>query len=177
MKNIGLILMCFVSTLCGYSQGIEMDSVAGGGYVQKTSGVNWMSYLLAPQGARQEFVLKTSLTDKPVCYGYLYVNADRINGAVCYIPKNIWQDKDIQDIYTDNDANWITLKSVPKLHPEYGGVQYDRLFIEMNSNGSEVLGFWYFDKITTPEFITYHGIWTNGLPVGDGNKTYYIQFL
>ncbi|NBO22257.1 hypothetical protein EBU94_02795 [bacterium] len=177
MKKIKLIFTCLLFTLSGYSQGLEMDSVAGGGYVQKTSGVNWMNYLLAPQGARQEFVLKTSLSEKPICYGYLYVSADRMNGAVCYIPKNIWQDKDVQEIYLDNDANWIRLSLVPKAHPEYLGYQYDRLFIETNSNGSEVLGFWYLDKITTPDFVTYHGNWTNGLPIGEGNKTYYIQFL
>ena len=63
-----------------------MDSVAGGGYVEKTSGANWMSYLLAPTEANQEFVLKESLTSSPSCYGYIYVNDDGQTGAICYLP-------------------------------------------------------------------------------------------
>ena len=154
-----------------------MDSVVGGDYSQTSGGAHWMSYLLAPNDANQEFILKESLTSSPSCYGYIYVNQDAQTGAVCYLPKSLWYDKESQTPFLENDANWISIAIVPKRQPEFLGRKYDRLYVEHNTNGSEVFGYWYFDKITTEDFIVYHGNWTNGKTFGSGLKAYYIQFL
>jgi hypothetical protein len=173
-----LFTVCIALVSANLSAQITLtDSVVGGGYVERSSGLNWMSYLLAPSEATQEFVLKESLQSSPSCYGYIYINEDMQTGAVCYLPKSLWHDKDSQTPFLENDNNWIPIAIVPKRHPEFLGRNYDRLYIEHNANGSQVFGYWYFDKITTDDFIVYHGTWTNGKNFGGGFKSYYIQFL
>ena len=177
MKKVFLSVCIALLSVNAMAQINYMDSVAGGGYVEKTSGANWMSYLLAPTEANQEFVLKESLTSSPSCYGYIYVNEDGQTGAICYLPKSLWYDKQSQTPFLENDANWISIAIVPQRHPEFLGRNYDRLYVEHNADGSQVFGYWYFDKITTEDFIVYHGNWTNGKTFGGGFKSYYIQFL
>jgi hypothetical protein len=177
MKKSILVLCTMLMSICTQAQSYAIDSIAGGGYVQNISGSNWMNYLLAPNEASQEFILKESLTSKPSCYGYIFITEDRQSGAVCYVPKSMWQDKDLQASYVNNDENWINILLVKKKNPEFFGRTYDRLYAECNADGSEIYGLWYFDKITTEDFVTYHGNWTNAKPFEDGFKSYYIQFL
>lgn len=177
MKNLFLTFFCLMSFNLTSGQITASDSVAGVTNKEITEGSHWLSYSLSPNEANQEFVLKESLNSKPSCYGYIYINEDRRSGAVCYIPKNLWQDKDLQMTYLDNDANWIDIVLVQKKNPEFLGKTYDRLYVESNADYSQFFGYWYFDKIVTDDFIVYHGNWTNGKTFEDGFKTYYIQFL
>ena len=169
-------LLAFVSANLSAQLNV-IDSVVGGSSLEVTNGVNLMKYWLSPSGANQQFVLKESLSSSPSCYGYIYVNEDAQTGAVCYLPKSLWQNKEQQTPFLEDDANWIPIAIVPQRHPQFLGRSYDRLYVERSADGSQVFGYWYFDKITTDDFIVYHGNWTNGKNFGSGFKTYYIQFL